>query len=244
VQLGGRPVETDLSGAAWVAEALAAQPPDTVAALVPPVFEAHARVLHPAVRYVGLDDVHVPWAEVARANATTVHPAAQWGALTGSTDFYAEDNQSPLWDDAPAMGHLPEHVAATLAAVLRRHTTTPGDCWFALSVAVSRHAGGDPAVPTLAAGGRAFWLVRGPVETAAANLLPEPASQSANAWWPADRAWFVATDIDQVSTYVGGSAACVADLLASGPGAGLEVLAVPASQRTTEDADTVNPEPF
>jgi hypothetical protein len=111
-------------------------------------------------------------------------------------------------------------------------------------VAVSRHAGGDPAVPTLAAGGRAFWLVRGPVETAAANLLPEPASQSANAWWPADRAWFVATDIDQVSTYVGGSAACVADLLASGPGAGLEVLAVPASQRTTEDADTVNPEPF
>lgn len=237
MQLGGRPVETDLSGAAWVAEALAAQPPGTVAALVPPVYAAYARVFHPAVRYVGLDDVHVPWAEVARANATTAHPAMQWGALTGSADFYTEDNQSPLWDDAPAMGHLPEDVAAVLAAVLRRHTATPGDCWFALSA----HGGGDPAVPTLAARGRAFWLVRGPVETAAANLVPEPASQSANAWWPADRAWFVATDIDQVTTFVGGSAECVADLLAA---PGLEVAEVPPSQRTTEDADTVNPEPF
>jgi hypothetical protein len=241
VQLAGRPVETDLSPAAWVAEALAGRTPGTVAALVPPGFEACARVFHPAVRYVGLDDVHVPWAEVARANGTTAHPAMGWAALTGSADYYTEDNQSPLWDDAPAMGHLPEHVAAAVAGVLRRHTTTPGRCWFGLS---AHHVTGpvtDLSTPTVELGGRRFWLVRGPVELAAANLLPEPASQSANVWWPADRAWFVATDIDLVTTYVGGSAACVADLLAA---PGLEAAEAAPAQRTTEDADTVNPEPW
>ena len=241
MQLAGRPVETDLSPAAWAAEALAGRPPGTVAALVPSVFEACARVFHPAVRYAGLDDVDVPWAEVARANGTTAHPAMAWGSLTGSADYYTEDNQSPLWDDAPAMGHLPEHVAAAVTAVLRRHTTTPGDCWFGLS---AHHLTGpvtDLSVPAVDLGGRRFWLVRGPVQLAAANLLPEPASQSANVWWPADRAWFVATDIDLVTTYVGGSAACVADLLDA---PALEAAEVSPGQRTTEDADTVNPEPW
>ena len=89
--------------------------------------------------------------------------------------------------------------------------------------------------------GRGLLLVRGPVEFAAANLVPEPASQSANAWWPADRAWFVATDIDLMTTYVGGSAACIAELLATD---GLEAAQVPADQRVTWDADTVNPLPL
>ncbi len=33
-------------------------------------------------------------------------------------------------------------------------------------------------------------------------------------WWPADRAWFVSTDIDASSTYVGGSNALVEQLIA------------------------------
>src|SRR3954451_7275163 len=49
VALADRPVETDLSPAAWLAEAGAAARPHTVAALVPPVCPAYARILHPAV---------------------------------------------------------------------------------------------------------------------------------------------------------------------------------------------------
>ena len=82
--------------------------------------------------------------------------------------------------------------------------------------------------------------MRGPVGLAATNLADEPAEQSANLWWPDDRAWFVATDIDLMTTYVGGSAACIADLLAAD---GLEAAVVPADQRVTWDADTVNPLP-
>lgn len=235
MELAGRPVETDRSPASWVVDALRAGAPDTVAALVPPVFEAYARVFHPAVRYAGDEDVDVRWAEVAAANVTVAHPLMQWTSVTGSGDFLGADNQSPLWDDHPALGHLPEQVAALMAAVLRRHTTTPGDCWFAVSDAV---AGPGPALE-LPRG--AHLLARGPVELAAANFVPEPASQSPNAWWPADRAWFVATDLDLVTTYVGGSAALVAELLAA---PGLEVAPAAAGQRTDAGADTVNPPPF
>jgi hypothetical protein len=51
----------------------------------------------------------------------------------------------------------------------------------------------------------------------------------------------VATDIDLVTTFVGGSLPCVADLLAH---PGLEAAAVPPGQRFTWDADTVNPLPL
>jgi hypothetical protein len=38
-------------------------------------------------------------------------------------------------------------------------------------------------------------------------------AHSPNLWWPGDRAWCVATDIDLDSTYVAGGAALVLDLL-------------------------------
>jgi hypothetical protein len=50
--------------------------------------------------------------------------------------------------------------------------------------------------------------------------------QSPNIWWPEDRAWVVATEIDDWTTYVGGTKACVEDLLAS------EVLEVVPSDPT------------
>jgi len=44
-----------------------------------------------------------------------------------------------------------------------------------------------------------------------------------------------------VTTYVGGSTACIQDLLDA---PGLEVAPVQPGQRTTWDADTVNPPPY
>ena len=89
--LADRPLETDPSPAAWIAEAVAGAAPHTVAALVPPVFAAYARVLHPAVAYEGDDDVEVPWAAVAALNGTAAHRLMQWPAVTGAWDFVAED---------------------------------------------------------------------------------------------------------------------------------------------------------
>ena len=236
MSLAGRPAETDVSAGAWISEATSSSAVG-VTSFVPRVFDAYARVLHPAVRYEGTDDVDVTWAEVAAHNGTVAHPLMQWPAVTGGWDFLHEADQSPLWDDAPAEGHLPASVATSLITVLRSHTTTPQDCWFG----VWHGFGGIvSAVPTLRIPEREYWLVRGPIELAAANMAPEPSEQSVNLWWPADRSWCVATDIDLLSTYVGGSAACIAELLAT---PALEV--APASPDDPVDyaADTINPAP-
>jgi hypothetical protein len=233
VLVAGRPVETDPSGTEWIPE---------TGWLVPPGFAAHARVLHPAIRYDGDDDVEVSWAEVADANASLAHPLMQWPAITGGWEFVHEDDQSPLWDDAPAEGHLPVLVAERLVRLLRRHTSTPDDCWFGVWSGFGWHDAGAGTAPTRSPLllGREYRLVRGPVELAAANLAPEPSEQSANIWWPADRAWCVVTDIDLMSTYVGGSTACIEDLLAAPD---LEVAPSAAHDPVDAGADALNPVP-
>jgi hypothetical protein len=234
VIFAGRTAESDTSSGAWITAGV--RDDDTVASLVPPVFDAYARVFHPAARYAGDDDVDVTWTEVAAANATVAHPAMEWGSITGLMEFYDQADQSPLWDGAPARGHLPAQVAQAMVRVLRRHTSTPEDCWFGVPAELIT-ADAQP----LQLGSNAFWLVRGPVELAATNMAEEPAEQSPGMWWPADRAWFVVTDPDLVTTYVGAGSACIADLLAT---PGLEAAAVSVTQGVTWNADTINPLPL
>src|ERR671920_1290665 len=115
VELGGLRVELDVSQGVWISSARRRGGHGTVAAHVPALFEAYARVLHPAVRYAGDDDVEVSWAEVGAHNGTVAHPLAQWVPLTGSWEYLTSDSQPPVWDDAPSVGHLPVAVAARLA---------------------------------------------------------------------------------------------------------------------------------
>jgi hypothetical protein len=49
------------------------------------------------------------------------------------------------------------------------------------------------------------------VSSFAINGFPETPS----IWWPEDRAWCVATDVDGYDSYVGGSQACIEAVLAS-----------------------------
>ncbi len=55
--------------------------------------------------------------------------------------------------------------------------------------------------------------------------------------WPADRAWFVASDPDQDSTYVGGSASLIESLLASPD---LEAWPVEADDWVAIGSDEIN----
>ena len=73
----------------------------------------------------------------------------------------------------------------------------------------------------------------------ALNALP-PRYQSANLWWPQDRAWCVHTEIDLNTTYVAGSQKLVDALLASEK---LEVYQLEPTDKITYDSDTLNPPP-
>jgi hypothetical protein len=238
VRFAGRPVETDVGPGSWIAERTDDRTWAAVATFLPRGFAAYCRVMHPAWRYAGDDDVEVTWAEVARHNGTVAHPRMSWVALTGDWDYWSQDCQPPVWHRAPDEGHLPAVVADRLVPVLRRHTATPDDCWFGIW-----HGHDDTFTlpsPTLALPAREHWLVRGPIDLATANMAEEPSEQSANLWWPADRAWCVATELDAMSTYIGASAECVRDLLAA---PGLEVHPASPEDLMSHDSDPVNPVP-
>jgi hypothetical protein len=226
-----RSVGADDSPGAWIAAVLRRD--RTVASLVPPVFEAYARVLHPAVRYADDADVDVRWDEVAAHNGTTAHRLMQWPGITGSWEYVGEDDQPGLWNDSPAEGHLPASVATALAGLLAPWTTTPQECWFGWCD--DAHDGR----PHLTLPSCDLLLRRGPVTLAAANFAPEPQEQSAAVWWPADRAWFVATDPTLMSTYVGGPAGAVDALL----GSLLEAHPASPDDPVGHDTDPVNPIP-
>jgi hypothetical protein len=235
-----------------------------VGSVVPAVFDAYARVFHPASRGVGEDPVEVRWQAVAAANCRMMHPAAEWGSLTGS---WRCDGQPGIWDDPPHIGRLPCAVAKRLADVLVEHTERRGRCWFAVwdgwgtptltfgfpggsteeanrrvqQAAEAEIAAWSELLESTAAftvPDRPMRLLAGPL--AALAELYAPHRDPPSLWWPQDRAWCVGTDVDLMTTYVGGTRGCINALLDDGQ---LEALEVTDDQSVTWQADTVNPVP-
>lgn len=232
----------DLAPAAWVIERIKGFAVN-VGSVVPTGFAAYARVLHPAYREGDEADWHrhpsVTWAEVARANGRVLHPEAQFGSLVGWVVPQGHE-QPDIWDDEPDEGTLPEDVAYVLAEVLGRHTTTCDRCWFAVWDGWGDLEFPSANVPTFHLPHRDYFLFAGPVSAATQSFGDQRWYRSANLWWPDDRAWCVATEVDFDTTYVGGSEACIAALLAT---ENLEVLPAEVSHGITAGGDQVNPVP-
>ncbi|NIZ91358.1 hypothetical protein [Kineococcus rubinsiae] len=230
----------DVSAADWIVAAVRTFD-HTVGSLVPPVFEAYARVFHPAARRDDFGrDVSVSWAEVAAANGRQAHAGMEWVAVTGSWEYHHGQTQSEVWDLEPVEGSLPAAQAAALVPVLARSTGTPDDCLYAVWEGFGA-LGLAGVAKTVAMPSREMLLFTGPLSQAAQVSMEEgPREQSPSLWWPADRAWCVATDVDLMTTYVGGSRACIDAVLAA---PGLEAWDVDHRQRVTWDSDTLNPQP-
>lgn len=230
----GYQLASEAAPARWVVDRIGEFGVD-VRSVTPAGFEAYARLFHPAY----LDGREVSWREVAEANGRVAHPGMQWPSITGSLRFHSRDDQPGLWDQPPDEGTLPTGPAQRLSAELARHTSTPDTCWYA----VWDGFGGVP-VPAGAARfeipGRGMFLLRGTVATIAEAPPLDGWEQRPNLWWPDDRAWCVATEIDFMTTYVGGSAAAIAGLLAV---PGLEICEVDPGTGIGFDGDTLNPRP-
>ncbi len=235
----------DVSDAMWVEESLSDF--GSLRSLLPAGFEAYARVFHPA--YLGdSEDQPVRWSTVASWTGRTVHPLMQFERIAGLSEDCSYPD--PLWGSHPVFGSIPEPECRTLVDVLKDFTSTPGNCFFGLWDGYSHITigGGNSHIENwqyhtnsrLRAPGRDYVLFRGPLDSIMAFLVEDEPfwGNSPNIWWPEDRAWCVATDIDLFDTFVGGSEECVEAVL-SNPD--LEVL------RTTLDAilhiggDTINP---
>lgn len=69
------------------------------------------------------------------------------------------------------------------------------------------------ASPTLELPWREYQIYEGPPVGATSFIVSGGRFQSPNIWWAQDRSWFVATDIDESVTYIGGSEDLVRRLL-------------------------------
>ena len=213
-----------------------------VGSLLPQGFEAYARVFHPALRHSAGGPDEVRWAAVAAANGRVAHPGMEWISITGSWRFLHQDNQPGIWDEAPREGSLPARQAAELATLLAEHTTTPQRCWFAVwdGFGAIPPQLGRADIPRIALPHRSMLLLAGSLSEATTSIVAPPGDQRASLWWPEDRAWCVATDVDLMTTYVGGTEECVNALV---DGDEVEAMPVSVDQRVTWDSDQVIPTP-
>jgi hypothetical protein len=190
----------DLEAAEWIVADLKVFP-RTVDTLVPSGYSSYVRVFHPAWR--DRQGRHpVRWAAIAEANGTTVNPAMQLHALAGDLRYLHEE-QPGVYAQAPIEGSLPVESGRSLIAVLHMHTSTPDRCWFAFWNGFGGTRADVSSAPTFTIPGRSYHLLTGALEAASESATEYPAAQSPNYWWPDDRAWCVATEIDLNTTYVG-----------------------------------------
>lgn len=206
----------DSGPAAWIAGRLHPFCQDA-GSVVPEGYEAYVRLFHPVQRGDGGAE---RWEHVARRNGRVVHPEMQFHLIS-----------RPGADGEPAWGSLPIAPRQSLVEHLRAHTSTPGACWFA----TWEGYGGvtDPADATpFELPERRYLVTSGPIERAL-----DDAHQSPNLWWPEDRGWIVATEVDYAWTYIGGTARLAAELLADPR---LEALPATVADKPFADSDVLN----
>jgi hypothetical protein len=90
--------------------------------------------------------------------------------------------------------------------------------------------------PRLELPNRAYGLLHGAVAEAA-GVFDLLGRQSPNLWWPNDRAWCVATEIDLGWSYIAGASAAIADVVAS---ADIEALEARITDGITYESDRIN----
>ena len=141
-----------------------------------------------------------------------------------------ERGPAPWNGQGPERGSLDLADAETLIDILALHTSTPESCLFCLwdgwgwdTVMYVALPGEqpmpvpDPVPPEVRYGPRVqlpgcdYLLYTGPVDGA---LAFAGSGQTPNLWWPGDRAWCVASDIDLCWSYVGGSVQLIEELIA------------------------------
>ncbi|MDQ6614323.1 MAG: hypothetical protein M3083_06170 [Actinomycetota bacterium] len=223
----------DVAPAAWLGARLHPFFSDT-GSVIPPGFGAYARLFHP-VEAVQLGDRRHRWADVARETGRIVHPEMQFHMISRPIGEPPPDGYQP--GVGPSWGSLPLPERRALAEVLGPATTTPQRCWFCLWEGF----GGvdDPGVAErVRLPRRDYLFYTGALEMA---LVQPPGldglDQSPNLWWPDDRAWCVATDIDYAWTYVGGTRRLIDSLLEDER---FEILPAKLTDRPFYDSDLLN----
>jgi hypothetical protein len=210
-----------VENAEWMASRLHPFSAHDVGVVVPTGFAAYARILHPAF----MGEREVRWSEVAAWSGRVIHAEVQFHALVPPRPGF-EPFTYP-----PRDGVLPELQVRVLAALLSQYTATPDSCWFCLWEGYGNLEPKPVGRRVIPNPQRSYFLFTGPI-TKAGGWDDGP-----NIWWPDDRTWCVASEIDLQYTYVGGSKELIEEILKLPD---LEALASDVGDGITYDSDKVN----
>jgi hypothetical protein len=131
------------------------------------------------------------------------------------------------WYENPNEGRLDEGEAGSLAEFLADFTGTASRCFFAVWDGYGQFSGGGMGILSTSGGiplsppsevltsqrikgvGRDYLLYEGRLSAISSFFSTRFWHGGPNIWWPENRRWCVATDMDLNSTYIGGSEACI-----------------------------------
>jgi hypothetical protein len=196
---------------------------------VPKGYEAYARIFHPIGDYGGKP---MRWAEVAKLVARTPHREMQWEELAVGTHWYGE---------GPLTEGMDFFDLDALCEILSARTADPSDCYFGLSTS----RGWLDSFPASQYGRRLLGLppdrfhivLAGPLAAVGQITRDGKWRDVPNLIWPADRSWFVVSEVDFDSTLVGGSVELIKAIVES---PALEAWQVEPTDSLAFDADKIN----
>lgn len=238
-----------------------------VGSLVPSSFEAVTRLFHPIEiddhNEVTWAEVAERNGRIAHAEMQLHAIATPLGEQVPAEWNAAEAVASAVGH--PRVGELPIELFKIVADALGEFTTTPSELCFGFWNGYGGFTGQNFSRPYKEFMGMRYWgrmrangtsvpleVVNGPLihapsreyllatgiaEDVSELLATHRPSQTPNMWWPADRAWFVATEIDFAWTYIGGGSAAIEAIEAT---PGIEALRTAFDHQGTITSDRVN----
>lgn len=233
-------ISHDVGVADWVVTRIFQPGHGTAPHLVPDVFDAYVRIFHPVVGSTKggrPEPLIVRWSDIADRVGVRLIPTTGWAGLANPAYRDAGERAAELsqrdWQEIvnaaysdddiqgaqPATGLLEEPQCQSLARILAQFTATPEACWFALWPGYGMLPSFDGVPVALAPPHdpiREYVLFQGPVDAVGEFWFEDGLwYQSPTMWWPTDRAWFVHTEVDDTSTFVGGNADCIRAIMSS-----------------------------
>lgn len=178
----------------------------SVRGLVPPHYERYLRVEGAPDGDRWWDRQHELLAEMAEVlGGFTTTPDTVWFAIWEGHGFTGGQTFIAWRQDADPAPEERAEMAARQRAL--REEDARRDAGVAAALA---------QLPTFTRPHRRFHLLRGRVGAAAEVRWPDRPEDRfrPDLWWPDDRAWFVATDVDVWCHYVGGTEEATAALMA------------------------------
>lgn len=136
--------------------------------IIPQGFEAYVRIFHPATLVKDSCETHIRWSVVAQHTGQPFHKQMQWWQLSGQ-ESPASSDDILLGDSAriepPEEGSIPFAIVRELWPLLRKHTGTPENCFFAIWAGFGGLAQFVRKAPSFELSARKFYLFEAPIQT-------------------------------------------------------------------------------